>query len=166
MAPDPITLTVRLEARDLVREDVYRAFGGIGGLLWLGAVAAGAWLVTEAMRGGGGLSPTVLGLVGGVTFALPFLFLVLVPLGAWRSYTANRSLQVPTALTLDDDGVATASELSQGRLAWAALRAWRESPWAFHLYVGRHLRIVVPKRALASVEELERVRALVQDRVG
>jgi len=161
-SPRPIHLRYRLGPSDVVRAlELHTACPGLLAVMgW--AVSAGAFaLVVHRNEGETWMVHSLAGLA-----ALLAVLVIAVPAyAAWHWHRA-RGFFSPHDLVADDEGVRLAGGCESGRLPWAAIRRWRESPQQFLLYEGPAEFVVVPKHAFGSAAELSDFKSTLEAHLG
>lgn len=103
----------------------------------------------------------VVGLVVGVLLALQLMGPLLQRRQVKRFYADAPKATRPHVYRFDEDGLTISSGGSATTLAWAALREARESSEFFLLHFARGSAYYLPKRALGSPLEEQRLREFI-----
>jgi len=95
-------------------------------------------------------------------FELPFLlalFPFIILFVSFYTWVTHRKHYGPQDIVLSEESVAFSGRDGAGKLQWSAFRFFKETRWCFILWRGS-LSLMLPKRALASREEIIRCREL------
>jgi YcxB-like protein len=103
-------------------------------------------------------------------FVIPFLLLVVVPGSIyWSSRSTIRSLQPKQRqhrYEFTDHDLQIDTGLSKSTVDWGAVQRVVETRGAFYLFLHKSIFHVVPKRGLRSKLDLDRLRAMVEVKIG
>ena len=161
LAQDALTLQVELTPGDLVEAlGVHQWTPSTRSSLLSAAAITGVGLLT---RWNGAAT-----WVWGGCFALGALILLLtagLPLFVLLHWRRNRDVYGPATLVVDGQGLRGMEEQGEAHLQWSAFTRLREGKRLFLLYRSPAYFIVLPKRAFASSSDVDRFRALADDRL-
>lgn len=109
-------------------------------------------------------TPSPFLLTGSILF-LVLLFGVYYPLVYFRAFNRSKALTLPFTLTIADEGLTFENNLATARYSWQLFDALKESRHLIALYGEGRLRVVVPKRLLASRAEEDQLRRLIKSKL-
>jgi hypothetical protein len=103
-------------------------------------------------------------------FIIPFMFLVVIPGSVcWSAWSNIRHLQPKQRqhrYQFADNSIRLDTGLSTASVDWAAVGQVVENRRAFCLFLQKSIFHVVPKRGLRGKDDLDRLRAMLQAKLG
>jgi hypothetical protein len=79
-----------------------------------------------------------------------------------RMWEKNPALQLLQSTTIDEKGTRTMCSLVETLYRWNYFTGWAETKNLFLVFLPPNLRLIIPKRALASEHELDQLRQAFQ----
>lgn len=159
-SPEPVSIVFRLGYSDFLNRS-FSSWRTRTILLGVLAVEVGVHLLLTTWKPFAGVADipahrVVTEMLG--VFGLVFAVILLVTLVAWLSDRKYRSLR---RIVLSNDEIQCDDDLERGVIPWSAYAKYMENRWAFFIWDARRLSWhMLPKRAFASVADLDRCRDL------
>ncbi|HWQ16035.1 MAG TPA: YcxB family protein [Roseiflexaceae bacterium] len=147
---DELMHAARLYQRSTRKHQIYKGLGAL-------VIFLGAWLTLTA---GLGLGPGLLFVLGA------FLWLDPVPLVVLAAgYRRSVALREPYETVIDERGTHFTIGSNRVSRPWDRYTGYLESDRVFVLVFGRWAYSVIPKRALAGPEQVERLRGVLREKI-
>lgn len=101
-----------------------------------------------------------------VFFVYPIFFPALIWFQAKRNFANLRGFQKRVRFEFSADGYEVSDNKSSGQIKWDAILRAAESRHSFHLFFHKSLFHTIPKRCFKSLEDVERLRAILKNSLG
>jgi len=160
---EAICLSYRLGPSDIVRAVEVHHRHRVGAITLLGWAVSLAALGFVLEREG---AATVWVWAVFVLSGLAGLAALGCPVSAARRWYRQRRLFAPTRLTVGAEGIRVQGGAGSGEHAWSRFDRYAVLPQLFMLYRGPEDFVLVPKRAFASIADLERFRGALRQKLG
>lgn len=132
---------------------------------WIFAIAACALGVLSGLLLYMPADPWPYRIAGGLAGFFLLILLVAPPLNCRLAYRRNRRLFATRKISISEQGIVADSQLGHGETNWKSYQRFKETKHLFLLYQSRDMVVILPKRAFADQEDLEKVRALMVSKV-